>query len=645
MASIYGLLVRRVCVLLDELGADGGCLGDVAEEASEALQSDDSMDKEFILDIVSGCIEYKTLLDIVIDVFYVEEWKSVSAGDRSQYVVICYLLTFALDDLGLQCFSSIVKSLGSKKMHLFLGFFFTNLTTWIQGEWSRIYDATYVEKTWIAPLLRWRPEINVLMDQLAARISSMCEVKKVLNITTPQEFSLTKPKPRPLPMPELIPLQEQHKPVPESTYKTPKEMQTMEELRQRNRKEAEEILYEANAKQFRCGNAEKSERTKKVLSQIHEDFDSKLRFDSFQSSALPASHKMNSMPIKLNSTVILRQRAQHKRLAEKEHQRLDHLIGGAGEPSSFLQWQKEMRERDLQEEVVKSEARRMEGRISNDKAAIARAYLMEHNQKAAQLHKEEFAQQMRSYAQRKLQQEKEIRDLAEQGRQKSKASQEKLLALKRNIVKEVSEQNQALRHQALKEAQADQRRRWEIVQELHAIETVPYIRGNLFDNTEIKGHSVLGEMSLEELKLRLALLKVAQQSELQERRMRVVEEQQSKQQYLVESIDAVSLHKKAFAQAAALRSGKMKRTTRLDLLQAVAQDERMLAVKKKVDEIKEERQRLKQIEINKTKTSGQVAAQKNNPKVKSWAQLEKELQLQIQTEATDIVSSRKTLTT
>lgn len=61
---------------------------------------------------------------------------------------------------------------------------------------------------------RWRPEINVLMDQLAAKMSSGSQVKKAtMKNTKPQEFSLTKPKPRPLLMPELIPQQEKHKPV------------------------------------------------------------------------------------------------------------------------------------------------------------------------------------------------------------------------------------------------------------------------------------------------------------------------------------------------------------------------------------------------------------------------------------------------
>lgn len=62
---------------------------------------------------------------------------------------------------------------------------------------------------------------------------------------------------------------------------------------------------------------------------------------------------------------------------------------GAREPSSFLQWQKEMRERDLQEELAKIERRHLEGRISYEEAAMARTRIMERNQKAAQLKKEE----------------------------------------------------------------------------------------------------------------------------------------------------------------------------------------------------------------------------------------------------------------
>lgn len=77
---------------------------------------------------------------------------------------------------------------------------------------------------------------------------------------------------------------------------------------------------------------------------------------------------------------------------------------GAREPSSFLQWQKEMREKDLQDELAKIERRHLEGRISYEEAAMARTRIMARNQKAAQLKKEEVgAEQSTTDKQRLLQ--------------------------------------------------------------------------------------------------------------------------------------------------------------------------------------------------------------------------------------------------
>lgn len=68
---------------------------------------------------------------------------------------------------------------------------------------------------------------------------------------------------------------------------------------------------------------------------------------------------------------------------------MERLVEGAREPSSFLQWQKEMREKDLHEELAMIERRRLDGRISYEEAAMARTRIMERNQKTAQQKKEE----------------------------------------------------------------------------------------------------------------------------------------------------------------------------------------------------------------------------------------------------------------
>lgn len=71
--------------------------------------------------------------------------------------------------------------------------------------------------------------------------------------------------------------------------------------------------------------------------------------------------------------------------------RLEHLVQGAKEPSAFLKWQKEMKEKDLQEKLVHLELRRLEGKISHEDALLARQRVHGHNLHKALLKKEEVS--------------------------------------------------------------------------------------------------------------------------------------------------------------------------------------------------------------------------------------------------------------
>ncbi|XP_028994790.1 cilia- and flagella-associated protein 99 [Betta splendens] len=654
MASIYGSLVKEAIVLLDKFNTGDQCLDDFIEDASKDLQDMDAQHRVFILDAVSGCAEHKKLLDRVVNMFYGQNGRRLSRGDRSQFVIICYLTTFVLGHIGFQHFSNIVKSLDIKKMHTFLSFFFTNLTTWIQDEWNSIYDADYVEEKWIGPLLRWRPEVNVLLDQLAVKLSQGTQVKRAASKTTePREFALTKPKPRALPMPELIPQQDKCKAVPKSTYRPPKEKNIIEEVKQKNHRKAEERLYEANVKQFQCVKPQKSERTKQVMSQIQKEMESKFKYHSFHSSRCPTSNKTSNWSIKLNSAAILRQGALYERRVEEELHRMERFTEGAHEPSSFLQWQNEMREKDLQGELAEIERRRLEGRISYEEAAMARERVMERNQRTAQLKKQEAAELMRRYAEKRLQEEEEMRELVQQvaeGHKNSKRAKEKLLKLKQKIVKEVSAQSQELLRQALEEAQEELSRRFEIICEIRAIESLPHVRVKSFDDTETAGHELLGEMSLAELKERLCLLKEAQQLEQREKREQILEDKHSKKQLLQEQLEAVGLHRRALAQASATR--KEERKSRPGLRQTVAQDERILALQKKLEEKQQERQRLRQTHGDKARSPEQAAVhtpvntgtlESRSLKEKSWEELELSLKRYIQKDAPYGVSQKETL--
>ncbi|XP_017550039.1 cilia- and flagella-associated protein 99 isoform X1 [Pygocentrus nattereri] len=661
----YRELVREAITLLDKYEPDKQSVDSFIEDSAKTLGNHPSADQTFISDTVYGCVEHRKLLDIVVNVFYDQHGKSLFKADRNKFVVVCYLSMFHLEDLGLEQFSRIIKSLDTSKMHKFLSFFFnvTNLTTWIHGEWSQIYDATYVEHKWIAPLLRWQAQIEGLLDYLSKKMTKgSLPRKSPKKCTQSQEFDLTKPKPRPLPAPEPVPQQEKTKPVsinslkgnstnfskvPLSTHRAPKEPQLLEDIKQKNHLKAQQVLYEANIQQFRCANQQKSEKTQNTVSQIQQNFNSKLKFDSVYSSGTPATQKMNILPVRLNTTAILREGALYNRQMEEELNRLEHLMQGANEPSAFLQWQKEMREKDLQEELAQVERRRLEGKISYEEALLARQRVLELNQHKAQLKKEETAELMRKYAEKRLREEEEMKELVQQvasGHKNSKAAKIKLQEIKQRIVKEVSEQSRELLRQALEEAQAELSRRFELIRQIRAIESVPHNRHMFLDDTQTGGHELLCEMSLVELRERLARLREEEQREQEEKRHKIQEEKQSREQLLLEQLDTIAMRRTAARHATTQKQEEKKKRRKLQ--EAVSMDERVMALQKTLEMKQQERQNKRESEKGKVNISKQIATQKvksyNQEKQaleeQHWLQLEQALERQVRREA----SSRNT---
>uniref|UniRef100_A0A8D0HE72 Cilia and flagella associated protein 99 n=1 Tax=Sphenodon punctatus TaxID=8508 RepID=A0A8D0HE72_SPHPU len=468
-------------------------------------------DETFVLETLSGCIEYKPLLDVVVNAFFVRDGKHYV----SLFTVICYLATFQLGELGLQGFSRIVKSLDIAKMNKFLRFFFNvlNLSTWIRDEWNQIYDSAYVKEHWIDPLLKWQPKVEELINQLADPLANGVTPGKALTVTAPNEFCLTVPKPRFVPVPEPIPLQEKPHLIPPSTYKPPKEKRRLEEIKLMNRRKAE--------------------------------------------STHSFPWQIDNVPIKLNAAAILREGALYQRKMEQELNRIESLLRGARDPSEFLQWQKQMRGKDLEHQLAEIECRRLQGKLSHQEAVLARQNIMQENQRKAELKREETAEMMRQYAEKRLQEEKEMRDLVEQvveGRKNVKQARARLQKYKHQIVQEVSEESRELLCQALEEAEDQLRKRFELIQQIRAIESLPIVRNTLVDLTETPGYGLQGEMSIVELRERLALLREAQRKAEEEKRDQIILDKQAKEQLLLDKLEQISLFRAALGKAAALRS-------------------------------------------------------------------------------------------
>uniref|UniRef100_A0A670I1Y4 Cilia and flagella associated protein 99 n=1 Tax=Podarcis muralis TaxID=64176 RepID=A0A670I1Y4_PODMU len=507
-------------------------------------------DETFLMATLSGCIEYKPLLDVVVNAFYTRDGKHCLLSDHNLYVVVCYLATFQLDELGLQQFSRMVKAADPVKICKFLRFFFdvVNLHTWIKDEWNQIYDSAYVKENWIDPLVRWQPKMKQLIDQLDDK-SIKCTAT-ASKTTEPKAFNLTVPNPRAIMVPELIPPVEKTKPVPKSTYKPQKLKQQLEGIKLKNRRKAEASsvlsLYLGLVRTAACP-------TTFLQGKLNP-----------QTSSGTLILKIIFLP-HLNSLIMLLCNATFTLTALlcsvpqsslfSFPYRIEQLLRGARDPSEFLDWQKEMYERDLNQKLAEAECKRLQGQLSHEEAILARQNRILENHRKAEQKREEEAEMSQQIAERRIQERKEREKMVHQvveGRKNVKQARMKLQKQKHQIGT-VAEESQEILLQSLKEEEERFKKRYELIQQIRAIEYLPLMKQKFVDLTQTPNHGVLGEMSIVELQERLALLKQAQKKAEEEKRDQIIQEKYAKEQLLLDKLEQISMFRDQFGRAAALR--------------------------------------------------------------------------------------------
>ncbi|NWS04286.1 CFA99 protein, partial [Motacilla alba] len=561
-------------------------------------------EEKFVLDTLAGCTEYKSILDVVVNAFYVQDGRYCPISERNLYIVICYVATFQLEEIGLQHFSRIVKSLDTAKMQQFLRFFFNDLhlNTWIKDEWSHFYDSVYVKENLIDPLLRWQPKVQQLIEKLTDKLSNRSTTVKTSRVTQPKEFNLTVPKPRaiPPPSPAPLPVLPKRQPVPPSIYKPPKERKQLEEIKAKNIQKAKVsirfLICVCKGDPFSLpvqGTILTGRETDPFLPRYLEVVWESVFTQYFEELTKQPQDliQIDNIPIKLNTAAILREGALYQRKLEEELKRVENLQQGAGDPSEFLEWQKQMRGKDLEEQLAEIECRRLQGKLSYEEAVLAHQNVTQENKKKACLLREEKAELMHLYAEKRLQEQKEMKELVEQvmeGHKNVKQVKAKIQEYKQQIVQQVCEESGELLRQALEEKEEENRKRYELIQQIRAIESTPSIRHKFVDLTETSGHGLFGEMSVVELRERLALLKEAQKAAEEEKRDQIIHEKQAKEQLILDKLDQISQFRAELGRAAAFKQEEKKKSQSGE---RPMKDERILNLQKKIAEKTMERKK------------------------------------------------------
>ncbi|OWK13682.1 hypothetical protein Celaphus_00017272, partial [Cervus elaphus hippelaphus] len=434
------------------------------------------------MEILSGCLEYRKLLTIVVDAFYVREGRLCLRADYSLFEVICYLATFQLEELGFQLFCDVLRSQPVHKVCKFLGFLFNplNLSSWIKDEWSLVYETSHVKENWIDPLMRWQPEVQELIDQLQGELTSQpSPPKSKAKVTEPKEFSLTTPRPRAIPVPELV----------------PKVAKTRPDSKKKPRLRLPPRILKSQKLTFYTPN--------------------------------------DNAPVKLNTAAILREGALYQRQVEKELQRVDRLVDGAGDFSEFLEWQRRMQAKDREEQLAAGEVRRLRGKLSHEEAALARQQVAQEKRRTAELKKEETAELMQRCAERRLQEEKSMKELVEQ-----------VIETQKNVKVAQTELRKSRRRIGGKPGARASREGLGLAPGLGPPPTPVLL--------QIPGHGLEGEMSVVELRERLALLKETRRRQEEERRDQIIQGQRAKSRELRDTLERVALCRAAMGRSAAL---------------------------------------------------------------------------------------------
>ncbi|KAF7238656.1 Cilia- and flagella-associated protein 99 [Varanus komodoensis] len=163
-------------------------------------------------------------------------------------------------------------------------------------------------------------------------------------------------------------------------------------------------------------------------------------------------------------------------------------------------------------------------------------------------------------------------------------------------VQEVSEESKELLLQALNEEEEKFKKRCELIQQIRAIEYVPFLKNTFVDLTQSPNHGVLGEMSIVELQERLALLKESQKKAEEERRDLIIHEKLTKEQLLLGKLEQIAAFREQLGRAAALKQEEKK--IKAPYHESILKDERVLELQKKV--VEKSTARKKQNEFLKT---------------------------------------------
>ncbi|CAF1142966.1 unnamed protein product, partial [Didymodactylos carnosus] len=538
---------------------------DVSEEnfLEQYFQENDVPDRDFISTVLFDCVRHSTLLRTVMEIFYSTDGINVRRSEQNMYKVISYIIFFQLDTVGLKLLRGFINTVQLHRMYQFLQFLLNDDRLMaVREECLKLYDKEYFDEKIYRVIKSHLPHLKSVLLDLTDIVEGRSAPRQIQPPTKTKPFKITSPKHRAVPVPQIIPKMERIKPAPKTTYEPSRERIELEKVREENHRKAIEKLEHTRTLKYGFMQTEKSHKTHEKLSKIVEDREKNLQFDIFRANP-PPKPQVNKIPVKLNVASVLKESQLYRRHEDEVRRRLQEYEFGARDAQEFLTWQTDilnlffsyMRKKDYDSDLLELERKRLEGKLSYEEAILAKQRLQDENKRMADEMKEKTREIIDDYVKEKVKDEKRMKQLIEEvidGRENAKLAQQKLQQYKKDFVKQYKEELKDMMKQALEDAEVEMRQRFELIQQIRAMESVPVDRWKPVDLTTIAGHGVLDEMSIAELRERLELVKDEREKERELKRDQIIKEKQDKEKQITDTVQYIVKFRNELTTAAAV---------------------------------------------------------------------------------------------
>ncbi|KAG8460788.1 hypothetical protein KFE25_010843 [Diacronema lutheri] len=528
----------------------------------------DASDVKFLHQVVYGCQRYKRLLKVFISSFYYNHSGEAARSDQSLYTVLAYLAILRLEELTFAQFKRLIVSMDFVKTRVFLRFLFSEeaLNKWLKEGWLTLYEPHYVQTELIDQVLKFEPQVQRLVEELETR-QAMGEAKKAAETeaaialaegrggagkhTVPQPFNLTRPAPRVVPEPtQVVAITNEAarsgEPIKARTWKRPdgppKDQLELDAKKEQNRLMLRNKYADPAAGRF----ALRAEQRPTNLAQVRSELEERAaREHTFRPEPPKPVPKWDADEgyVKLNAAAVLREDHLYRRRQADEARVIKAFEEDLADTKQYDEWLAKGRAQEEAAARDALEARRADAAMADEmaKAAIDAARL-ERRALAARMRAEAEAIALAQEAQREVDAEarkKQVAAVAETHKNGALAVAE-AERRRREAAEAVREESRALEAERRRAIAEEEARREEVIRQIRAIELVPRKRETVLDPTYEAGHGLLEEMSLAELRERLALARAREAQDVERRRAEIVAGKQEKADDIAARLGAIA---------------------------------------------------------------------------------------------------------